>query len=52
MAGVSIPTVAEILGHKTLAMTQRYSLRPAENADVAEEWLQNSGKAMERCFPM
>lgn len=37
MAGVDIRTVAELLGHRTLAMTMRYAhLTPAHQADAVE----------------
>ena len=38
MAGVDIRTVAELMGHRTLAMTKRYAhLAPAHNLAAVEK---------------
>jgi len=43
MAGVDIRTIGELLGHKSLAMTMRYShLAPAHNAAAVDRLVTNS----------
>ena len=43
MAGVDLRTVQEILGHKTLAMTQRYSHLSADHLSEAVNRISNGG---------
>ena len=53
MSGVDLYTVKEILGHKTLVMTQRYAhLSPAHQRNVVERLARRRGARGKQLTPL